>query len=98
MGGILTSDEYLEGRPNVFVFDIFNLLADDDGFLRAEYRVNEWDSPPNEPADQAVRPILVDFADQAVRSFVPGEPGVQPVTVNPEDAATTHAVLGVAGR
>ncbi|MBK8139497.1 MAG: hypothetical protein IPK52_27420 [Chloroflexi bacterium] len=93
----LTSDEYLEGHPNVFVFDIFNLLADDDGFLRAEYRVDEWDSHPNEPANQAVGPILVDFADQAVRSFVPGEPGVQPVTVNPEDAATTPAVLGVAG-
>ena len=91
----LTSGEYLDGHPNITVFDIFNVLADEDGFLRAEYRGDEWDSHPNELANQAVGPLLVDFVDQAVRTFVPGEPPVRPVTVDPDDVAP--AVLGVQG-
>lgn len=94
----LTSAEYLDGHPNLVVFDIFNLLADEDGFLRAEYRGDEWDSHPNESANQAVGPILVAFVDTAVHGFVPGEPSVQPVTVNPDDVPTTPAVLGDAGK
>jgi hypothetical protein len=78
----LTSDEYLDGHPNIFTFDIFSLLADDDGFLRAEYRGDEWDSHPNDFANQTIAPIFVDFVDQAVHNFVPGEASVQPVVVD----------------
>lgn len=68
----LTSDDYLAGHPNVAVFDFYHLLADENGFLRAEYRGDEWDSHPNETANQTVGPVFVAFVDQAVRAFVPG--------------------------
>ncbi|MCB9451075.1 MAG: hypothetical protein H6672_06525 [Anaerolineaceae bacterium] len=85
----LTSAEYLEGHPNVFVFDFFSLLADEDGFLRTEYRPDdEWDSHPNDLANGMVGPILVAFVDEAARNFVPGEPSVQPQLVQPETVTT----------
>jgi hypothetical protein len=68
----LTSDEYLGGHPNIFVFDFFSLLADDDGYLRAEYRPDEEDSHPNELANRTIGPIFVDFVDQAVQAYAPG--------------------------
>ncbi|MCD4684796.1 MAG: hypothetical protein K8S97_02530 [Anaerolineae bacterium] len=69
----LTSDEYLAGHPNIAVFDIFTHAADAQGFLRAEYRGDEWDSHPNDVANAALGPLLVEFVDQAVRDFIPGE-------------------------
>ncbi len=68
----LTSDEYLAGHPNLAVFDFFNALADSDGYLRAEYRADEWDSHPNERANATVGPLLVEFVDRTVRAFTPG--------------------------
>ena len=77
----LTSDDYLAGRPNLAVFDFFSALADEDGYLRAEYRADEWDSHPNERANAAVGPVFVDFVDRAVRVFSPGStPIVESVT------------------
>ncbi len=82
----LTSEEYLAGHPNIFVFDFFNLLADESGYLRAEYRSDEWDSHPNELANQTIGPLFVAFVDNAVRSYTLGEPMVapQPATVGEE--------------
>jgi len=82
----LTSDEYLAGHPNIQVFDFFSHLADENGFLRAEYRSDEWDSHPNEIANRAVGPVLVTFVDQAVREFEPGmapPPGEVPLPAEP---------------
>ncbi|MBN2305808.1 MAG: hypothetical protein JXQ72_15100 [Anaerolineae bacterium] len=70
----LTSPEYLDGHPNVYVFDFFSQLADEEGFLRAEYRGDEWDSHPNTLANQTVGPVFVDFVSQAIMDFTPGEP------------------------
>ncbi len=70
----LTSDAYLDGHPNVFVFDFFNALADEDGYLRAEYRGDEWDAHPNTLANQTVAPLFVQFVDAAIRSYTLGEP------------------------
>ena len=81
----LTSPEYVDGHPNIAVFDFFSTLADDQGFLRAEYRSDEWDSHPNERANQIVGPIFVEFVDQAIRDFVPGEPSIVPEVVEPPD-------------
>lgn len=81
----LMSDEYLEDHPNVVVFDFFTELADEDGFLRAEYRVDIWDSHPNEIANQTVGPVLVEFVDQAIQDFTPGEAVVQPEIVETEE-------------
>ncbi len=83
----LTSDDYLTGHPNVVVFDFFSLLADEHGFLRADYRADEWDSHPNDIANAAIGPILVEFVDQAFRDFVPGEPSTalaENITVDTE--------------
>jgi hypothetical protein len=81
----LTSDEYLAGHPNIAVFDFFTLLADENGLLRAEYRSDEWDSHPNELANQTVGPIFVVFVDQAIREFAPSAaPAVSPGPITVE--------------
>lgn len=80
----LTSDEYLAEHPNIFVFDFFTLMADEAGFLREEFRSGEWDSHPNWVGNRIAGPLLVQFVDEAVQNFVPGEPSEQPVIVLPE--------------
>jgi hypothetical protein len=66
----LASDEYLSGHPNVFTFNLFNLLADpSDNMLRAEYRTDESDAHPNELANQTIGPLFADFIDQAVTTY-----------------------------
>jgi hypothetical protein len=70
----LTSPEYLDGHPNLVVFDIFSLLADEDGYLRDDYRPDdESDSHPNELANQTLGPIFVDLIDQSIQTFVPND-------------------------
>ena len=80
----LQSDEYLAGRPNVFVFDFFGLLAGDDDFLRPEYRADEQDAHPNELANRTIGPLFVAFIDQAVRGIYTGEPRPTPSPPSPE--------------
>lgn len=71
----LTSPEYLDGHPNIFVFDFFNQLADKDGYLQAKYRGEDpGDSHPNELANQTVGPVFVAFVDQAIQDFKAGKP------------------------
>jgi hypothetical protein len=82
----LTSPTYLEGHPNITVFDFFSHLADVDGYLRAEYRVDAWDSHPNTLANETVGLAFVAFVDEAIRSF---EPGAAPI---PSDALSAGAV------
>jgi hypothetical protein len=65
----LASPEYLGQRTNLAVFDFFTLLAGADGTLRPEYRGDEWDSHPNQRANEAVGPLLVDFVRQAVAAW-----------------------------
>lgn len=66
----LASEEFLEGRRNVFTFDFFDLLADPaDNMLRGEYRSSESDAHPNEAANRAIAPLFCDFLDQAIRTF-----------------------------
>ncbi len=65
----LQSDEHLSGHPNVFVFDFFGLLAGGDGFLRPEYRSDEYDAHPNELANRTIGPLFVEFLDTAMRSY-----------------------------
>jgi hypothetical protein len=81
----LTSDEYMSGHPNLAVFDIFNIWADDDGFLQAAYRGDEWDSHPNATGNQVAAPLLVEFVDAAWQAFTPGEvpPPAAPTTAPP---------------
>jgi hypothetical protein len=69
----LGSDAYLDGHPNVFTFDFFDLLADPStNTLRAEYQLDpdQDDSHPNALANRTIGPLFVAFVDEAVRSFV----------------------------
>jgi hypothetical protein len=70
----LSSDEYLSGHPNVFVFDFFGLLAGGDNFLKSEYRTDESDAHPNELANRTIGPLFVAFLDEAIRSHGGGAP------------------------
>lgn len=71
----LTSEEYLAGHPNVFAFDFFDALAEDDpaspeaNMLRAEYRPEGEDSHPNELANATVGPVFAATVMDAVRSY-----------------------------
>jgi hypothetical protein len=68
----LKSEEFLAGHPNVFTFDFFDLLAGDDGFLKPEYRYDDYDGHPNERANREIGPLFVDFIDDAVRDYFGG--------------------------
>jgi hypothetical protein len=70
----LSSDEYVSGHANVFVYDFFGQLAGSDNFLRAEYRTDESDAHPNELANHTIGPLFVAFLDEAIRSFGGGAP------------------------
>ena len=66
----LTSDEYLNGHPNVFTFDFFDLLADPStNTLRTDYQTDEYDAHPNELANRTIGPLFADFIDQAIRTY-----------------------------
>lgn len=92
----LMSEEYLEGRANVIPFDFYSLLADEEGFLREEYRVDAWDSHPNRVANEAVGPVFVEFAAEVIADFEPGAPYVAPTPVTVletgEDAPRTEPI------
>lgn len=66
----LASEEFLEGRRNLFTFDFFDLLADPaENMLRPEYRSSEDDAHPNERANEEIAPLFCDFIDQAIQHF-----------------------------
>lgn len=58
----LNSQDFLQGIPNIHVFDFFSLLADKDGMLKKEYqRLLPWDSHPNKKANLAVAPFFAEY-------------------------------------
>jgi hypothetical protein len=70
----LKSEEFLSGHPNLFTFDFYNLLAEDNpnkpdfNMLRQDYR-DGADSHPNQKANRVIGPLLVDFVNQAVQEY-----------------------------
>lgn len=76
----LKSDEYLSGHPNVFTFDFFGYLAEDDpaspdyNMLRETYR-DGTDSHPNVTANETIGPLFVDFIINAVQTYRTTYPG-----------------------
>jgi hypothetical protein len=70
----LKSGEYLDGHANVFTFDFFGYLAQDDptspdyNMLRAEYREGS-DSHPNQTANETIGPLFVDFIVDAIQRY-----------------------------
>lgn len=70
----LTSAAYLDGHPNVYTFDLFAALAEDDptaadyNMLRAEYR-DSADSHPNQRANETVGPLFVEAVMAAAQNY-----------------------------
>lgn len=70
----LASDEFRAGHPNVYVFDFFDRLAEADpeapdaNMLRLPYR-DGADSHPNQAANAAIGPQLVEFILQSIASY-----------------------------
>lgn len=70
----LKADEYLDNHPNLFVFDLFDVLALDEStspefsMLRPEYR-NGSDSHPSQTANEEIGPLLVDFVIDVIQRF-----------------------------
>lgn len=86
----LTSDEYLSGHPNVFTFDLFDLLADPTtNTLRPGYQTDEHDAHPNELANRAVGPLFVSFIDRAVETYV----AISPTPATSSSAAKATSLL-----
>jgi hypothetical protein len=84
----LKSDEYLSGHPNVFTFDFFDYLAEEDpaspdyNMLRETYR-DGTDSHPNATANEAIAPPFVDFVINAIQTYR--------ATYNPTDLKSERA-------
>lgn len=70
----LTSNEFLDGHPNVYAFDFFHNLAEDDiasldyNMLRQEYRQGT-DSHPNQLANETIGPLFVDFIIDSIQTY-----------------------------
>jgi hypothetical protein len=68
----LGSEEYLQDRKNLFVFDLFDQLTDSEtNMLREEYQrdTGSSDSHPNITANRQIGPIFVEFVDQAIITY-----------------------------
>jgi hypothetical protein len=69
----LKSDEFLKGHPNIYTFDFFSYLADDQpdspefNMLRKEYR-DGTDSHPNRLANEVIGSQFVQFVIQSIDS------------------------------
>jgi len=70
----IMSDEFKQGRANLFTFDLFSRLAEDNAtspdhnMLRAAYRT-DVDSHPTEVANRAIAPQLVQFVTETIEQF-----------------------------
>ena len=70
----LASEEFLSGIPNIFVFDYYSLLAEENpetadfNMLREEYREGT-DSHPTKNADEEIGPVFVQFILKAIETY-----------------------------
>jgi hypothetical protein len=70
----MKSEDFIQGTPNLAVFDFFDLLAEDDGtssefnMLRAAYRTAN-DSHPNQAANETIAPLLSDFVKTMAEQY-----------------------------
>lgn len=70
----LKSPEFLDGHPNVFTFDFYTKLAEENpnasdyNMLRQDFR-NGSDSHPNKLANEAIAPLFVDFVIDTIEFY-----------------------------
>jgi hypothetical protein len=64
----LISKDFLDNSTNIYVFDFFTLLADQDGMLKQEYTpLIPIDSHPNTKANKTIAPIFAKFISELVK-------------------------------
>lgn len=77
----LQSPEYLRGLPNVFVFDLYSALAENDpsspnyNRLREDYKEGT-DNHPTMNANQDIAPVLAEFIVDSINDFRAKQTGV----------------------
>ncbi len=70
----LSSHEFTDGHPNLFVFDFFTLLAEDNpsasdfNMLKSGFR-NGTDSHPNQTANKEIAPLLAEFIKESISQY-----------------------------
>jgi hypothetical protein len=70
----LKSDEFLSGKSNIFVYDLFDQLAENNpnspehNMLRQDYR-NGADSHPNLIANQEIAPVIVNSIINIIQTY-----------------------------
>lgn len=70
----LLSPEFIGDRENLYVFDTFSFLSDNNpdsttySMLREDFR-NGSDSHPNQTANKQIAPKLVEFIEQSIQDF-----------------------------
>ena len=70
----LKSIQYRDGHPNIFTFDLYGYLAENDpastdyNMLREAYRVGS-DSHPNQTANEAIGPLFADFVTRTIQDY-----------------------------
>lgn len=58
----LNSKEFIDNSKNIYIFDFYTLLVDENGYLKKEYsRILPWDSHPNKNANLTVAPIFAKY-------------------------------------
>ena len=70
----LTSEDYLGDRRNLYAFNLFDYLAEDDPTaddysMLAEIYRNGGDSHPNQRANQEIGPVFADYIKGVVELF-----------------------------
>lgn len=69
MVSVLNSLMFSHGIKNLHIFDLFNLLADQNGYLKKEYcRRIPWDSHPNRMANITIAPIFAAYLAEIAAS------------------------------
>lgn len=77
----LQSPEYLRGLPNVYVFDLYSALAENDpsspnyNRLREDYKEGT-DNHPTMNANQDIAPVLAEFIVDSINDFRSKQTGV----------------------
>jgi hypothetical protein len=71
----LKSDEFVRGHPNLYVMDLWQLLAEQSSkspyynCLKGEYGGDTNDSHPNQAANTVIAPIFVKFITDAIENY-----------------------------
>ena len=68
--------------PNVYVFDFFSKLTDENGFLKLEYAENSGDSHPNSAATELIAP---QFVNEIFGAAIAYEGGGSTLAVSPQN-------------